>query len=102
MSNHETEGATPWPTNRAIAACLRVIAAQVENDPEAERFTTGIAADDAVEELSFGWPRFPGTEAGFRAWMNYYGGLSSEDIDAAVAAVLERDGSTRKFATTHT
>ena len=75
-----------WPADIAIAACLRVMATDLENGT-AEGFSPSCAAVEALEE---GGPRSPHSEAGFRAWLDYYGGLSSEAIKAAVIAVQQK------------
>ena len=65
---------------------LAGVATDLENGT-AEGFSPSCAAVEALEE---GGPRSPHSEAGFRAWLDYYGGLSSEAIKAAVIAVQQK------------
>lgn len=84
----EPEELEPWPTNLAIAACLRVMADDLSNGT-AEGFSPTSAPMNALDESD---PRSPHTEEGFRAWLDYFGGLASEAIDDAVAKVRREGG----------
>lgn len=83
-----SEQGVPWPADLAIATCLRVMAQDLE-DGTAECFSPSSAPVEALEE---GGPHSPHTEEGFRAWLDYFGGLSSEKIAAAVAKVRRAGG----------
>jgi hypothetical protein len=76
-----TDETPEWPTDLAVAVCLRQISADLENGT-AEVFCANCAAVETLSDDTS--PFWSGSETGFRAWLNHFGGLSSEEIDAAV------------------
>lgn len=75
-----------WPICPAIAYCLRVLALDIESNPQGIN-PEGDTIGDILNEDTENDPR---TEEGFRRWLNVHGGFSSEEIAAAVAEVYAR------------
>lgn len=77
-----------WPARIAIAACLRIIADDIAKGTGVDLFDPDWDSIQALAEDSGQREHDPRTEAGFRSWLNHYGGLASERIDAAVADLV--------------
>lgn len=72
-----------WPVMDAVAACLHVIARDLETGV-AEMFDPTC---EAVCSLAADHPQYPGDEQRFRLWLDYFGELNKAAIDVEVAKV---------------